>query len=295
MANEASKSGKRVRKRLARSYITSVVSISLVLFLVAMVCFFWVNVKSVTNYFKENSVVTVIMTPEAGEKEALELRNDILRFPFVRNAAYISKEQGQKEMEEMLGKGFLDVFESSPIPISLEVSLAGEYFATDSLRMVKERFQAMPSVREVTYQESLVEALNSNLSKIGLIAAAVIILLLFISVVLIGNTVRLNVYSKRFSIHTMRLVGAKRSFIRKPFSRQAFWQGALSALLAAACFAAVLYFARQKIGDIFGVFSLKVIIPIFALVFVFGIIICVITSALMVNRLADLPKDDLYL
>ncbi len=295
MGNDASKSGKTVRKRLARSYITSVVSISLVLFLVAVVLFFWVNIKSISNYFKENSVVSVILTPEADEKDALELRNDILQCPFVRDAVYISKEQGQKEMEEMLGKGFLDVFESSPIPISLEVNLVGEYFATDSLKMVKEQFSAMPKVREVTYQESLVEALNSNLDKIGLIAAAVIALLLFISVVLIGNTVRLNVYSKRFTIHTMRLVGAKRSFIRRPFSRQAFWQGAVSALLAVGCSAALLYYAWTRIGDIFGVFSLKVIIPIFAVVFVFGILICVITSMFMVNKLADISKDDLYL
>ena len=137
--------------------------------------------------------------------------------------------------------------------------------------------------------------MNSNLDKIGLFVATIITILLVISVALIANTVRLNIYSKRFTIHTMRLVGAKRSFIRKPFLRQAFWQGAISALIVDAAFALVLQYAWKHIGEMFGLFNNETIITIFALIFVAGVLICVCTAAYMVNKLSDISKDDLYL
>ncbi|MBO4558286.1 MAG: permease-like cell division protein FtsX [Bacteroidales bacterium] len=286
---------KIVGRRLVRSYLTSVISISLVLFLVAVACFAWINTSSISNYFKENSTVSVILKGDATEADAQALLEKVSKLGFVKQATCISREQGQKEMEELLGKGFLDVFESSPIPISLEVNLKSDYFSKDSLQMVQQALAAYPAVREVTCQESLVEAMNSNLDTIALVVAAVIALLLIISVALIANTVRLNIYSKRFTIHTMRLVGAKRSFIRKPFLRQAFWQGAIAAAIACGVFTLALYYAHSRIGNMFGLFSKEVIIPIYAIVFVAGILICTLTAAYQVNKLSDISKDDLYL
>lgn len=286
---------KIVGRRLVRSYLTSVISISLVLFLMAIACFVWINTKSLSDYFKENSVVSVILHNSATEEQAADLMHKIEKYDFVKNAKCISREQGQKEMEELLGKSFLDVFSTSPIPVSLEVSLRSAYFSKDSLQMVKKALASEELVREVSCQESLVEAMNSNLETIGLIVAAIITILLVISVALIANTVRLNIYSKRFTIHTMRLVGAKRSFIRKPFMRQAFWQGAISALIADAAFALTLQYAWRHIGDMLGIFNKELIIPIFAVVFAAGVLICVCTAAYMVNKLSDISKDDLYL
>jgi cell division transport system permease protein len=137
--------------------------------------------------------------------------------------------------------------------------------------------------------------MNSNLEKIGIAVGAVIILLLVISIALIANTVRLNIFSRRFTIHAMRLVGAKRSFIRKPFTRQTFWQGVISSLIACGAFALLLQYAYKKMGDMFGLFSKEVIIPIFVIVFAAGILICVFTATYMVNKLSDISKDDLYL
>lgn len=286
---------KIVGRRLIRSYLTSVISISMLLLLVAWACFAWVNTKSIADYFKENTVVTVILNNSADEAQAGKLMQKLGSYPFVKSSSVVSREQGQREMEELLGKNFLDVFSTSPIPVSLELRLTGDYFSKDSLALVKKVLAADPMVREVTCQESLIDAMNMNLNKIWLVLAAVIVVLLVISVALISNTVRLNIYSKRFSIHTMRLVGAKRSFIRKPFIRQAFWQGAISALIADAAFALTLQYLWKRIGDIFGLFNKEMIIAIFAIVFVAGVLICILTAARMVNKLSDISKDDLYL
>lgn len=286
---------KIVGRRLVRSYLTSVISISLVLFLAAVALFAWINTKSLSDYFKENSVVSVILKNDVPESEAQQLLSRCETYSFVKKATFVSREQGRKEMEKMLGKDFLDVFSSSPIPISLDLNLESEYFSKDSLAMVTKLLSADDRVREVTYQESLVEAMNSNLDTIGLVVAGVIALLLIISVALIANTVRLNIYSKRFTIHTMRLVGAKRSFIRRPFLGQALLQGAVSAIIALGAFSLALYYAHKRIGDIFPIFNKELIIPIFAVVFAAGILICVTTAAYQVNKLSDISKDDLYL
>ncbi len=286
---------KMVVRRLVRSYLTSVISISLVLFLVASALFAWFNTKGLADYFKENAVVSVILKNDATEQQALDLQKKYGTLGFVSATKYISREQGRKEMENLLGEDFLDVFTTSPIPISLEVNLKSDYFSKDSLQMVRNVLAGNPLVREVVFQESLVEAMNSNLNKIGLAVAAVIVILLVISIALIANTVRLNIFSRRFTIHTMRLVGAKRGFIRKPFTRQAFWQGVISSLIACGAFALLLRYARSKIGDMFGLFSKEVIIPIFVIVFAAGILICVFTAIYMVNKLSDISKDDLYI
>ena len=286
---------KMVVRRLVRSYLTSVISISLVLFLVAAALFAWFNTKGLSDYFKENAVVSVILKSDATEQQALDLKKKYEALEFVSAAKFISREQGQKELENLLGEDFLEVFATSPIPVSLEVNLKSDYFSKDSLQMVRGVLAGNPLVREVSYQESLVEAMNSNLEKIGIAVGAVIILLLVISIALIANTVRLNIFSRRFTIHTMRLVGAKRSFIRKPFTRQAFWQGVISSLIACGAFALLLQYAYKKMGDMFGLFSKEVIIPIFVIVFAAGILICVFTATYMVNKLSDISKDDLYL
>ena len=286
---------KIVGRRLVRSYLTSVISISLVLFLAAVALFVWINTKSLSDYFKENSVVSVILKNDVPESEAQQLLSRCENYSFVKKATFVSREQGRKEMEKMLGKDFLDVFSSSPIPISLDLNLESEYFSKDSLAMVTKLLSADSRVREVTYQESLVEAMNSNLDTIGLVVAGVIALLLIISVALIANTVRLNIYSKRFTIHTMRLVGAKRSFIRRPFLGQALLQGTVSAIIALGAFSLALYYAHKRISDIFPIFNKELIIPIFAVVFAAGILICVTTAAYQVNKLSDISKDDLYL
>ena len=219
---------------------------------------------------------------------------DISSERYIKSAEYVSVEQGEKEMAELLGEDFLDVFESSPIPISIDVTLKADYVSSDSLEVVKNERSASPIVDEVVYQPSLVEALNANLSRISLVLGVFIALLLFVSFVLINNTIRLNVYARRFTIHTMKLVGATRSFIRAPFLLQSAFQGIFSAMIAILGLIGLLFLMRSELAQLFEIFSLKLLLAVMAIVLASGLLICMVSTYFVVNKLISLNKDDLY-
>ena len=286
---------KIIGKRLVNAYLSSVISISLVLLLVGVAGLLLVNARSVSDYFKENMKVTVILKQDVTENEALAYRKSLDAKRFVRGSDYISKEQGAREMKALLGDDFLDVFETSPIPVSVELTLKADFVSADSLAMVKDEISRSPLVDEVVYQHSLVDALNANLSRISVVLAIFIALLLFVSFVLINNTVRLNVYARRFTIHTMKLVGATRSFIRAPFLVQAIFQGMFSALVAIIMLLAVLFVVRNEFAQLFAIFRLELLMLVMGIVMVSGIVLCVVSTWLVVNRLVSLKKDELYM
>lgn len=283
-----------IARRLANSYLLSIVSISLVLLLVGVFGIFAINARKVSDYFKENIKISTILKENVTENEAIALQKKLDFLPAVKNTKYISKEQGTREMKELLGEDFLNAFESNPIPISIELGLNAAYFAADSLEMLKETLLAIPQVDEVAYQASLIEALNNNMKKIGAVVMAFIILLLFVSFVLINNTVRLNVYSKRFSIYTMRLVGATKAFIRAPFLIKALFQGLLSGLLASAVLTALLYVIRNEFGNLFSIFDMHTMGIVLGGVVILGMLICIVCTFFVVNRLVTLTNDELY-
>lgn len=290
----ANKDNKIMRRRLANAYLSSVISISLVLLLVGVASMLLVNAKGVSDYFKENMQVSVMMRQDVSEEDALKYMKKLEDEVFIKNMDFISKEQGQQEMAEMLGEDFLDVFETSPIPASINVTLNAAYVSSDSLEVVKGRIGSSDLVEEVVYQTSLVDALNANLSKISLILAVFIGLMLFISFVLINNTVRLNVFSRRFTIHTMKLVGATRSFIRAPFLVQSVFQGLFSAFIAIIVLVGLLYFVRSEFVQLFEIFRLELLLLVIGIVIVAGVVICVLSTWFVVNKLVSLKKDELY-
>ena len=283
-----------MRRRLANAYLSSVISISLVLLLVGVASMLLVNAKSVSDYFKENMQVSVMMKQDVSEDDALKYMKKLEGETFIKSLDFISKEQGQQEMAEMLGEDFLDVFETSPIPASINVTLEAAYVSTDSLEIVKGKIASSALVDEVVYQTSLVDALNANLSKISLILAVFIGLMLFISFVLINNTVRLNVFARRFTIHTMKLVGATRSFIRAPFLVQSVFQGLFSAFIAIIVLVGLLYFVRSEFVQLFEIFRLELLLLVIGIVVVAGVLICLLSTWLVVNKLISLKKDELY-
>ena len=166
--------------------------------------------------------------------------------------------------------------------------------STDSLEVVKKEIRRSGIVDEVVYQQSLVEKLNTNLKKISVVLGVFIVLLLFISFVLINNTVRLNVFSRRFTIHTMKLVGATKSFIRAPFMVQAVFQGLFSALLATLMLVGILFFVRSEFAQLFEVFRLDLLLVVIGVVILSGVVICTISTALVVGHLVSLSKEELY-
>lgn len=283
-----------IGSRLRNAYLSTVISISLVLLLVGIASLLLVNARSVSDYFKENMRISVMMKQNVGEKAAKDFLLDLGSERFIKSTEFISVEQGEKEMAEMLGEDFLDVFESSPIPVSIDVTLKADYVSADSLEVVKKEIAASPLVDEVVYQPSLVEALNANLSRISLVLGIFIALLLFVSFVLINNTIRLNVYARRFTIHTMKLVGATRAFIRAPFLLQAVFQGVFSAMIAILGLIGLLFFVRNEIAQLFEIFSLDLLLVVIGIVMVSGIVICLVSTYFVVNKLISLDKGDLY-
>lgn len=283
-----------MRRRLANAYLSSVISISLVLLLVGVASMLLVNARSVSDYFKENMQVSVLMKDSVPEEKAISFSESLLEERYIKTATFISKEQGEMELAELLGEDFVDIFETSPIPASVEITLDADYVSSDSLEVVKAEISRSPLVAEVNYQGSLVDALNANLSKISLILAFFIGLMLFISYVLINNTVRLNVYARRFTIHTMQLVGATRSFIRTPFLIQSAFQGIFSAFIAIMALIAILFFLRNGFEQLFEIFRLDLLLLVMGIVVASGLVICVTSTYFVVNKLVSLKKAELY-
>ena len=236
----------------------------------------------------------VMIGPAPSDEEAVGFQSVLEEMRFIRSTEYVSREQGTEEMAELLGEDFLDVFESTPIPVSVDVTLDADYVSRDSLEVVREEIAASPLVDEVVYQTSLVEALNANLSKISSVLAIFIALMLFISFVLINNTVRLSVFDKRFTIHTMKMVGATRGFIRAPFMLQSLFQGLFSAIIAILMLLAILFFIRNGFAQLFEIFRLDLLLVVMGIVTASGIIICMGSTWLTVNKLVSLNKDELY-
>ena len=288
------RSNRLIRRRLFGAWVSTVISISLVLLLVGVSSILLLNARSVSDYFKENLQVSVLMKQDVTDEQALEYQSSLAGVPGVKATTFISREQGIEEMAKMLGRDFLDVFSSAPVPVSIDVNLEAAYVSTDSLEVVREALSASPLVDEVVYQTSLVEALNANLQKIGLVLGVLILLLLFISFVLIGNMVRLNVFSRRFTIHTMQLVGATRGFIRAPFIGQSAVQGLFAALVAIALLVGGLFILRKEFVQLFEIFRLDSLLLTMGIVVVSGVVICVASTWIVVGRLVRYDRDQLY-
>ena len=285
---------KIMRRRLANAYLSSVISISLVLLLVGLAAMLLVNAKGVSNYFKENMQVTVMMKQNVTEEDAIEYQDVLESARYIGSTSLVTREQGRRELADQLGDDFLDIFETSPIPVSIDVTLKADYVSADSLEMVKADIAASRLVDEVVYQSTLVDALNANLNRISVVMGVFIALLLFISFVLINNTVRLNVFARRFTIHTMKLVGATRSFIRTPFLVQAAFQGVFAAFMAILALIGMLYFMRSEFEQLFEIFRLDLLLAVIGIVLASGLVICLASTWFVVNRLVSLRKDDLY-
>lgn len=290
----ANRDNRMMRRRLMNAYLSSVISISLVLLLVGVASMLLVNAKGVSDYFKENMQISVMMKQNVTDEAALEYKEVLDGERYIKSTSFISKEQGQKELAEQLGEDFLDVFETSPIPVSIDVTLEADYVSSDSLEVVRAEIADSPLVEEVVYQRSLVDALNANLSRISLILSIFIALLLFISFVLINNTVRLSVYARRFTIHTMKLVGATRSFIRAPFLVQSVFQGLFASFLAIIVLLGLMFLMRSEFAQLFEIFRMELLLLVMGIVVAAGLAICLISTYFVVNKLISLRKDELY-
>lgn len=287
-----------INQQLVHSYLSSVISISLVLFLMGITGLLAINAKSVSDYFKEHIHVAVVIKQDVKDADSTLLMRQVMAAGHVRDAvrgiSYISREQGAGEMAELLGTDFLDVFDYNPLPASIELKLKADYVQTDSIAVMQTSLMKFPFVQEVSYEAPLVSVINNNLRRIGIVLAAVIAVLLFISFVLIHNTIRLSVYSRRFTIYTMRLVGATRSFIRKPFMIQAFIQGLISSLIAILLLMGLLYLVQKEFSGILMLVSPHLFLAVLACIVITGIMLCRISTFFVVNKVVRLDTSAFY-
>lgn len=279
---------------MAFAWISMLISITLVLVLVGIATLLLVNARSISDYFRENVAVSVVLKTDVPDADAAAFEKALSGKSFVKWTHLISREQGTAEMAALLGEDFLEAFGETPVPVSIDLKLKPEYVSKDSLEIVKAEIGESPLVDEVVYQSSLVEALNENLNRVSLILAVLTGLLLFISFVLISNTMRLSVFTRRFTVHTMKLVGATKGFIRKPFMGQAAIMGLIAAIIACLIIAGGLFLLREKFYQIFNVFEKTNLMITAAAIVAAGLIICTFSTYVSTNRLLSLSKDELY-
>ena len=212
-----SKENNLERRRLTGSYITSVLSISLVLFLTGIVGFLILNARSLSIQVKENLGINIELQDNLREADIQQLKKSLDAKTYIRSTTYVSKEQAAVETQKVLGENFLEFLGYNPLPAVIKVKLIAPYANPDSIADIVSKLSSATQVRDIYYRKTLLHEINDNIKKISLILISFSALLFIIAMTLINNTIRLSVYSKRFIIHTMELVGATKSFIRKPF------------------------------------------------------------------------------
>ncbi|MDR0581590.1 MAG: ABC transporter permease [Prevotellaceae bacterium] len=280
--------------RVRSSYVSAVISISLVLFLLGSAGILLLNAHRLSIFFKENLSLSVILDEHATEADAAWVRKQLDAAPFVRQTKYISKEQAAEEMKQLLGADFMAAFNYNPLPVSIEAKLTAAYADADSVASIEKQLQAIPHIREVSYQRSLIDLINQNINKIGLVMLVFVTLLLFISMVLINNTIRLSIHARRFLINTMSLVGATRAFIRRPFLLRSLLQGVIAGIIAVLLITGMVYVLQNEFGELLGFIDARVVGALFAAILLLGMFISWVSTYFSVTRFLRINNDDLY-
>ncbi|MCB2194278.1 MAG: permease-like cell division protein FtsX [Bacteroidetes bacterium] len=282
------------KRRLRSSYVTSMISISLVLFLLGLLGLLVLNAKRLSDYVKENIGFSVILKENVKEVDVILLQKSLDASEFVKSTNYITKDEAARELQEELGENFIEFLGFNPLLASIEVHLNASYANQDSINVIEQNLQQYDQIKEVFYQKSLVSLVNENIRKISLIILVFSGLLLLVAITLINSTIRLSVYSKRFIINTMQLVGATRGFIRRPFLYRSAGNGILAAVLAMGFLAGVLYAAQKEFRDIVSFQDIEIIGILFLGVLLFGIIINWISTFFAVSKYLRMNVDKLY-
>ena len=244
------KESRTIRGRLFTSYLTSIISNTLVLFLIGLVLLLLFNTKKLSDYVRENIGFSVMLNDNVREAEILKLQKNLDAKVFVKSTQYISKDKAAQDLQKDLGEDFVQFLGYNPLLPSIDLKLKADYTNPDSINLIEKELLKNSEIKEVFYQKSLLHLVHENVRKISLIILGFSVLLLLIALVLINNTIRLSVYSKRFIIDTMQLVGATDGFIRKPFLLKSMLNGIYAAFIAAILLILVVYYAQKQIGDV---------------------------------------------
>lgn len=282
------------KRRLRSSYVTSIISISLVLFLLGLVGLLILNTKRISDYVKENIGFSIILKEDIKEVDIIRLQKILDAKPYIKSTEYVTKERAAKELQEELGEDFVEFLGYNPLLSSIDVKLYAEYANNDSIAVIENEFQNFSEIKEVFYKKSLIQEINENVNKISFIILAFSGLLFLISLALINNTIRLSVYSKRFIINTMQLVGATRSFIRRPFLFRGIIHGIYGAFIAILLIIGILYFLQNEFHEIISFDDITILSMLFGIVVLIGILITTVSTYFAVNKYLNIKRDYLY-
>ena len=285
---------KRADSFFNMQFITSSISTTLVLLLLGMVVFFVLSANNLSNYVRENIGFTVLVSDDMKEPEALKFQQQLNEKAYVKESAYISKEQALKEQTEAMGTDPAEFLGYNPFTASIEIKLNAEYANSDSIAWIEKEILANKRVMEVSYPQDLLDSVNRNLQRVSLFLMGLAALLTLISFALINNTIRLAVYSKRFLIHTMKLVGASWSFIRRPFLVRNVWVGVLAALMADALLMGMAYMLVKYEPQLVEIITPATLLVVMGSVFVFGVVITCMCAYISINKYLRMKASTLY-
>jgi cell division transport system permease protein len=282
------------KAKLTGSYLTLVISVSLVLFLLGILGLVIINTRELSDYFRESLSFSVILGDDTREADIRMLQKDLDAKQYVKSTEYVSKDEAAIKMEEDLGEDFISFLGDNPLPPSIDVYLYAGYTNPDSVAMIEKYILEYPFVKEVWYEESLLFLINENVRKISLFLLILSSFLFLIAVTIINNTIRLAIYSKRFLIRTMQLVGATRAFIRKPFLVRSIYHGVLASLIAMLLLMGLLYLIEKEFLMLFTFENTQLLMILGILLIIAGILINLVSTYLSVNRYLVISEDKLY-
>lgn len=274
--------------------ITPIISVSLVLLLLGIVAMLGIAANSLTDYVKENIGFDVVMKNDASQQEIDALKQMWTKAPYVASVKYISKEDALQSWEKETGENLMEVIGVNPLSSEFEVRVKPQYVSVDSLNRIEYALSQNKSIDSVKMHKDVVEKINSNVNSVVLVLGAVLVLLVIISFVLINNTVRLAVYSRRFIIYTMKLVGATPGFIRRPFVLTNVVNGLIASLVAMAMLCGLMYYVVEVNYDYANLIEVKHIVVVCAGLMVVGVLMCALAALLAANRFISLNYDELY-
>ncbi|HXB40298.1 MAG TPA: permease-like cell division protein FtsX [Bacteroidia bacterium] len=283
-----------LQSKLKTSSATVVISLSLVLFLLGLVGWIFVNARSLVNHVKENVAVQVYLKEEAKEPDAERLKKIIDAANYTRLATFKSKEEAAEEMKAKTGDDFVAFLGFNPLPSAININLKADYANPDSISWIEKEIASDKSVREVVYQKVLIDNISKNTKKISAIILFFSLLLIVIAVALINNTIRLSIYAKRFLIRTMYLVGATQGFIRKPFIIKGIVNGVISGIIADILVVVFIMLANRFIPELLVVQNPAYLVILFLATIIVGILISGLSSALSVRKYLRLKAEDLH-
>jgi cell division transport system permease protein len=287
---------KSITNKFRSTSVITIVSISLVLFILGLVALLIIDAQKITRDVKENADVEVFLYSGAKDADVTKLQKMLDASDYVKSTAYISKDSAAKQLESVDKEDFIGLLGYNPLPASINIHIKAEYANADSLAVIEKNLAHFPQVKEVVYQRSLIKMMNENLKKVTFVMLCFSMLLLLVSLTLINNTIRLTVYSKRFIIKTMQLVGATQSFIRRPFMWKGVRNGLIAAIIALLMIFGVIHMTQssQLIPDLSEMNDVNTYFLLTGTVLLLGIIISWISTYFAVRRYLRLRSDDLH-